>query len=59
MAMAFRSEPMARFLLAHDYRRQGEDKKAEALFIEIKTNYADAVDHSGNLLVDGIEKVSK
>ena len=45
--------------LAHDYKRQGEDKKAEALFTEIKTNYADAVDHSGNLLVDGIEKVSK
>jgi hypothetical protein len=47
----------ARFLLAHDYRRQGEDKKAEALFIEIKTNYADAVDHSGNLLVDGIKTI--
>jgi hypothetical protein len=42
----------ARFLLAQDYQSQGEIEKAKALFNEIKTNYADAVDHGGNLLVD-------
>ena len=42
----------SRFLLAQDYQSQGEIEKAKALFNEIKTNYADAVDHGGNLLVD-------
>lgn len=45
----------ARFLLAQDYRSKGEQKKAEALSDEIKTNYADAIDHGGNLLVDSLK----
>jgi len=39
-------------LLVEDYKSQGETEKAEALFNEIKTKYADAIDHNGNLLVD-------
>ena len=42
----------ARLLLVEDYKSQGETEKAEALFNEIKTKYADAIDHNGNLLVD-------
>ncbi len=49
----------ARFLLVQDYRSKGEDKKAEALSTEIKTKYADAVDHNGNLLVDSLKADSK
>ncbi len=45
----------ARFLLAEDYRGNGQAEKAKALFDEIKANYADAIDHSGNLLVDSIK----
>lgn len=45
----------ARFLLAGDYMRNGEQQKAAALYSEIKTKYSDAVDHRGNLLVDGIK----
>lgn len=42
----------ARFLLAQDYRSQGEEEKAEALDNEIKTRHGDAIDHAGNLLVE-------
>jgi hypothetical protein len=49
----------ARFLLAEDCRRNGETEKARALFSEIKTKYADAIDHSGNLLVDDIKANTK
>jgi hypothetical protein len=45
----------ARFLLAEDYRHQGEEKKAAALCAEIKAKYADAIDHRGNLLLDSIK----
>jgi hypothetical protein len=45
----------ARFLLAEDYINKGEEKKAAALYGEISTKYADAVDHRGHLLVDGIK----
>jgi hypothetical protein len=45
----------ARFLLAADYQSKDDDKKARALYDEIKTKYADAVDHSGKLLVRSIE----
>jgi len=45
----------ARFLLAADYKAKGEDEKAAALYNEIKTRYPDAVDHGGNLLVEGIK----
>jgi hypothetical protein len=49
----------ARFLLAQDCRSNGERAKADALFNEIKSKYPDAVDHSGNLLVDSIKAGSK
>jgi len=49
----------ARFLLADDYQSNGEAEKAKALFSEIKTQYADAIDHSGKLLVDSIKAGSK
>jgi len=49
----------ARFLLGEDYRNKGEHQKAMALFDEIETKYADAIDHRGNLLVEGIKAESK
>jgi hypothetical protein len=49
----------ARLLLAGDYRSKGEQQKATALYNEIKTKYADAVDHSGRLLVDSIKMESE
>jgi hypothetical protein len=49
----------ARFLLAQDYRSKGEEKKAAALYSEIKVKYADAVGHNGSLLVDSIDADSK
>ena len=45
----------ARWLLAEDYRSQGEKEKAAALRDEIKAQYADAVDHSGKLLVNSLK----
>ena len=45
----------ARFLMAQDYRGNGERAKADDLFNEIKSKYPDAVDHSGNLLVNLIK----
>jgi serine/threonine protein kinase len=45
----------ARFLLAEDYKSQGETDKAKALFSEIKVKYAGAIDHRGNLLVDSLK----
>lgn len=45
----------ARFLLARDYQKLGEKEKAEALRDEIKSKYADAIDHSGHLLVDNLK----
>lgn len=49
----------ARFLLAHEYITKGEDKQAEALYTEIKSAYADAIDHGGNLLVDLQGRITK
>ncbi|HYG33425.1 MAG TPA: tetratricopeptide repeat protein, partial [Clostridia bacterium] len=49
----------ARFLLAEDYKSKGEQKKAEALYNEIKSNYPDAIDHRGNLLADSIKTASQ
>jgi len=49
----------ARFLLAGDFMSKGEQEKAAALYSEIKARYPDAVDHSGNLLVDSIKGESK
>jgi hypothetical protein len=45
----------ARFLLAEDYRSNGQSDKAKALFSEIKARYADAIDHGGKLLVDSLK----
>lgn len=42
----------ARFLLEKEYSIKGELKKAADLAADLKANYADAVDHAGNLLVD-------
>jgi hypothetical protein len=42
----------ARFLLARDYVKKGDEKKAAALSGEIKNQYPEAVDHAGNLLMD-------
>jgi hypothetical protein len=44
----------ARYLLALDYRKQGDTPKAEALETDIKTQFPEAVDHDGNLLVESL-----
>jgi len=49
----------ARFLLAQDCRSQGDSQKADSLSTEIKTDYAGAIDHQGNLLVDSLKTDSK
>jgi serine/threonine protein kinase len=49
----------ARFILAEDYKSQGETDKAQVLFDEIKSKYPDAMDHRGNLLVDSLKANSK
>jgi len=49
----------ARFLLVQDYRSQGDDQKANVLSNEIKTKFAGAIDHQGNLLVDSLKTDSK
>ena len=49
----------ARFILARDYRSHGEKQKAEALLAEIRSEYADAIDHDGNLFVDRLKADSK
>jgi len=48
--------PFARFCLANYYKNAGQGDKAEALYKELKDNYADALDHNGQLLVDCINK---
>jgi len=49
----------ARYLLAGDCRSKGDSAKAATLENEIKTQFAEAVDHSGNLLVDSLKTVTK
>ena len=49
----------ARFLLAQDFRSNGERAKSDTLLNEIKSKFPDAVDHSGNLLVNSIKAGSK
>jgi outer membrane murein-binding lipoprotein Lpp len=46
----------ARFCLAQYYAKSGEKEKAEALYQEIKDNYADAIDHQGQLLVSRAQR---
>lgn len=48
--------PFARFNLAWHYKHAGQNDKAEALYKEIKDNYPDSIDHTGQLLVDVINK---
>jgi outer membrane murein-binding lipoprotein Lpp len=48
--------PFARFGLANYYKNTGQNDKAEALYTEIKDDYPDSIDHSGQLLVDCINK---
>jgi beta-lactamase regulating signal transducer with metallopeptidase domain len=48
--------PFARFGLANYYKNTEQNDKAEALYTEIKDNYPDSIDHSGQLLVDCINK---
>ena len=45
----------ARFLLAHYYKDNGEADKAKKLFNEIRTKYADAVDHGGRSLLAQVQ----
>ena len=45
----------ARFYLAHYYKKNGQQKKADELSKEIKTKYPDAIDHRGNFLSDYID----
>lgn len=49
----------ARFLLADYFSGKGEQEKAAALYAELKTQYADAIDHSGKLLLDSVKPESK
>lgn len=51
--------PYARFLLAEDFKRNGNEEKAVALYNEIKSKYAEAIDHHGELLVERIKTDSK
>ena len=46
--------PYAKYLLALYYKDKGEADKAKELFEEIKSKYADAIDHRGNGLVGQI-----
>jgi len=49
----------ARFLQAADFQSRGDEPKAAALYAELKANFADAIDHSGNLLADSIKAEAK
>jgi hypothetical protein len=49
----------ARFLLAGDCRARGDTTKSDALVAEIVSQYPDAVDHGGRLLVDSLKADSK
>jgi hypothetical protein len=45
----------ARLYLGMRYKKDGMDEKAAELFEEIRTNYANAVDHKGQLLTSHLE----
>jgi hypothetical protein len=49
----------ARYLLMFDSRSNGDTKKADELANQLKTQFPDAVDHSGNLLVENLKAESK
>ena len=46
----------ARYYLAYYYKENGQKKKAEALFKEIRSKYPDAINHNGQPLAALIEK---
>lgn len=46
----------ARFLLAYQYKQDGKDEEARALYDELLTMYPGAIDHSGRLLSENIPK---
>jgi len=45
----------ARWLLAQDYRKAGQKDKAGALENELKTNFAQAIEHNGRLLAESLQ----
>ncbi len=45
----------ARLYLGMRYKKEGKDTKAEALFEEVRSSYANAVDHKGLLLTSHLE----
>ncbi len=47
---------MARYWLAMYYRQLGRNEEAERLFQQIRTEYPDAINHQGALLVDLIAR---
>lgn len=49
----------ARLYLAMRCKKEGKDEQAAELFEEIRTNYPNAVDHKGNLLISHIEEMEK
>ncbi len=49
----------ARFWLAWQYKKDGNENKAKKLFAEIAKMYPNAIDHRGNLLSDVIAKENK
>ncbi|MFA7172019.1 MAG: tetratricopeptide repeat protein [Kiritimatiellia bacterium] len=46
----------ARLYLAYYYKETGRAKEAQALFDEIRTNFPDAVNHKGKLLINMLPK---
>lgn len=44
----------ARYLLGWHYQNTGNNTKANTLFYELKTQFSNSVDHSGNFLMDKI-----
>ena len=48
--------PYARLLLAHHYARKNKAEAAAKLAAELKTNYPEAIDHQGRLLIELLPK---
>lgn len=49
----------ARFLLAQDSMAKSDEQRAAQLYRELKLKYPEAVDHRGNLLLEGIKAEAK
>lgn len=50
---------LSRLFLAHHYEQSGKKSKAKKLAEEIQKSYADAEDHSGNLVIDQLGDLAK